>query len=159
MMMVMTGRPDTWTTTMTNRSKSLGYGLERRVVNRANKKPGMHAQRQPGSGIYRDHPNDVVVEIDTRRFRLLRLLVECKLRSDRPSLTKLLEWLEYVETNAARTGDFDGALLVYADKGSQHLRALMDFDLLLDLLALLPQTAQTAQTVPATEDSATAEAS
>jgi hypothetical protein len=123
---------------MGNPSKQLGTGLEVRVVNKAVKK-GMYAKRQPGSGAYRGYPNDVVLEAMTEDG-LLRLLAECKVRSTRPSLNQLLEWLAYVESNAAKNKQFSGAFLVYNDKGSKRPVCLLDLDLFLNLLGLLTPT-------------------
>lgn len=123
---------------MTSKSRSLGNGLETRVVNKAVKK-GMYAKRQPGSGAYRGYPNDVVLEAMTEDG-LLRLLAECKVRSTRPSLNQLLEWLAYVEGNAQKNGKFSGAFLVYNDKGSKRPVALLDLDLFLNLLSLMTPT-------------------
>jgi Holliday junction resolvase len=109
---------------MTNPRKDLGTALENRVVDRA-RKCGLQANRQPGSGIYSEYPNDVVVD---------NLLGECKVRTRHPSYTEMQEWLENAEINAKRTGKA-GAFLVYNTKGSRTPRVMMDLDLFFSLLA------------------------
>jgi hypothetical protein len=94
------------------------------VVKRAQAR-NLKAEKQPGSGVYQDFPNDVVVH---------GLLGECKVRSSHPSLALLLIWLAGAEENAKKHG-FPGAFLVYNQKGSKAPRVLLDLDLFLDLLA------------------------
>lgn len=108
---------------MTNKNRALGNGLESRVVTRARKR-GLAAYRQPGSGVYADYPNDVVVAT---------LLGECKVRSTLPSLAQLFEWLGNAERNAQ--GKFEGAFLVFNQKGSRKPKVVLDLDLFLKLLA------------------------
>lgn len=108
---------------MTNPNRALGNGLERRVVDRA-KKRGLSAHRQPGSGVYTDHPNDVVVA---------GLLGECKVRSRHPSYSEMQEWLEGAQANAHKA-KMPGAFLVYNVKGSRTPRVMLDLDLFLDIL-------------------------
>ena len=111
---------------MTNKARALGNGLENRVVTRARKR-GLAAWKQPGSGVYADYPNDVVVST---------LLGECKVRSTLPSLAQMFEWLEYVESNARKKkGEFDGAFLVFNQKGGRKPKVMLDLDLFLKLLA------------------------
>lgn len=109
---------------MTNKNRALGNGLESRVVARSLRR-GLRAHRQPGSGVFREYPNDVVVE---------RLLGECKVRSDLPSLAKMFEWMENAQANAKRKR-FVGSFLVFNRKGSRKPVVMMDLDLLLDILA------------------------
>ena len=110
---------------MTNRNRALGNGLEARVVSRA-KERGLRAHQQPGSGIYKDYPNDVVVN---------GMLGECKVRTTLPSLAQLLEWLAYVESNSKK-GEYTGAFLVFNQKGSRKPKVMLDLDLFLDILQL-----------------------
>jgi len=130
---------------MANRNKNLGTGLEVRVVNRA-KKRGIEAKRQPGSGIFKAHPNDVLL-----RFEAGQLLDECKVRSTPPSLAQMLSWLDGAEANAARMGML-GAFLTYNHKGAPDPHVLLRLDLFLDLLARLPGPVTTTTTT-APEDS------
>jgi hypothetical protein len=113
---------------MSNTRKALGSSLESRVVQRA-QKAGLLAARQPGSGVYADYPNDVVV--DTAQGGLL---VECKVRSTTPSLSQLLLWLHGCQSNAQRAG-YGGGALVYNAKGSRRPVVLIDLDLFLSLLS------------------------
>lgn len=114
---------------MSNRNKALGSALETRVVERARKR-GLPASRQPGSGVFRDYPNDVVVG---------DLLIECKVRSAHPSLSDVLSWLYNVQDNAARLkakgSQMRGGVVVYNTKGEKMPRVLLDLDLFLDLCA------------------------
>src|SRR5690242_20352298 len=110
---------------MPNPNKALGSGLEARVVKRANLL-GLEAHRQPGSGIFRDYPNDVVVAGH---------LGECKVRSTNPSLNELLGWLDGVE-NAAVKAKMPGGFLVFNRKGSRHPKVLCDLTYFLVLLSL-----------------------
>lgn len=105
-------------------NKKLGNGLEERVVKRA-LALGLDARRQPGSGVYKAYPNDVVVG---------DLLGECKVRSRHPSYIEMQEWLEYAQDNAKRL-KMRGAFLVYNVKGSRTPRVLLDLDLFLALMA------------------------
>lgn len=109
---------------MSNQRKALGSGLETRVVKRATAL-GLSAHRQPGSGVFQEHPNDVVVE---------GLLGECKVRSRHPSYTEMQQWLEGCQQHAKKAGEFRGAFLVYNEKGSRTPRVLLDLDLFLDIL-------------------------
>lgn len=108
---------------MSNPRKALGFGLERRVVNRA-KAHGLAARRQPLSGSLSEYPNDVVVE---------DLLGECKVRSSHPSYNEMDGWLAGCEEHAAEQKML-GGFLVYNPKGSQHPRVMLDLDLFLCLL-------------------------
>lgn len=109
---------------MANKNKALGSGLETRVVDRARAK-GLSARRQPGSGVFTEYPNDVVVE---------GFLGECKVRSTHPSLAQMLDWLGTTEFHAEAAG-YRGAFLVYNQKGSRTPVVLLDLDLFLSLLA------------------------
>lgn len=109
---------------MSNPNKALGNGLENRVVQRA-AKLGIPAARQPGSGVFRDFPNDVVVA---------DFLAECKVRSRHPSYTEMQEWLEGVQAHAQRVGLADG-ILVYNVKGSRTPRVLLDLDTFLKIVS------------------------
>ncbi len=109
---------------MSNPRKALGTGLENRVVKRASDR-GLTAARQPGSGVFKDYPNDVVVE---------GLLGECKVRSRHPSYSEMQEWLEGAQ-EAAKKAKMPGAFLVYNVKGSRCPRVLLDLDLFLDVLS------------------------
>ena len=109
---------------MSNPNKALGTGLENRVVERAHKR-GIPAAKQPGSGIFKDYPNDVVVG---------GYLGECKVRSRHPSYIDMQEWLEYAQANAKKAR-MPGAFLVYNVKGSRMPRVLLDLDLFLDIVA------------------------
>ena len=108
---------------MSNPSKELGTALEHRVVAKA-KAHGLVARKQPLSGILKEYPNDVAIQLDSGDA----LLVECKVRSRHPSYTEMQEWLENAQINAKREG-FEGAFLVYNVKGSRTPRVLMDLDL------------------------------
>lgn len=108
---------------MTNKSKARGTGWEVRLVNRA-KKRGLSARRQPGSGVYPQYPNDVVVE---------GMLGECKMRTDHPSMAQMVEWLRGVEANAAKH-EFPGAFLAYNHKGSRKPIVMIDLETFLGLL-------------------------
>lgn len=110
-------------------NKPLGSGLETRVVRRA-QRLGMEARRQPGSGVYREFPNDVLIDTPG-----MRVLVECKVRSEHPSMKEMLGWLENVEKNG-RGMRFPGmGVVVYNPKGSRKPKVLMDLDEFLGLVA------------------------
>ena len=109
---------------MPNRNKARGSGWEQRLVARA-QKHGLRAHRQPGSGVFPDHPNDAVVE---------SYLVECKMYTDHPSMTQFMAWLDGVRANAKKH-EFAGAFLAYNHKGSRKPVVMVDLDLFLDLLA------------------------
>ncbi len=109
---------------MSNPRKALGTGLENRVVKRAQVR-GLEASRQPGSGIFKDYPNDVVVA---------GLLGECKVRSRHPSYSEMQEWLEGAQEHAKKA-KMPGAFLVSNVKGSRTPRVLVDLDLFLELLS------------------------
>lgn len=115
---------------MTTRSKALGSGLETRVVKRA-ERLGLTARRQPGSGVYREFPNDVLIEAPG-----LNVLIECKVRSTHPSMAEMLAWLEQVEKNGRRL-TYPGAMgaVVYNPKGSRKPKVLLDLDEFLGLVA------------------------
>ena len=108
---------------MTNKNKARGSGWETRYVARAIKR-GLSARKQPGSGVFKDHPNDAVTE---------GLLVECKMRTDHPSMAQMMEWLKGVEANAAK-GEYLGAVVAYYHKGSRKPVVLMDLETFFDLL-------------------------
>ncbi len=114
---------------MSNPNKTLGTGLENRVVERAKAK-GLTAHRQPLSGVLKDYPNDVAVQLDSGTT----LLGECKVRSTHPSYNQMQDWLENAQINAKRAG-FEGAFLVYNPKGSRTPRVLLDLDLFFLLLS------------------------
>lgn len=114
---------------MTTNSKALGSGLESRVVRRA-ERLGLRARRQPGSGVYEDFPNDVVIDAPGG----ITALVECKVRSTLPSLAQMLGWLDRVERNVKPPHHHFGAL-VYNTKGSRKPKVLLDLDVFLALLA------------------------
>lgn len=124
---------------MSNPRKALGTGLENRVVQRAQAR-GLRANRQPGSGMFRDYPNDVVIEVELPGVGLLRLLGECKVRSRHPSYIEMQEWLEGAQENARKAKTFTGAFLAYNVKGSRTPRVLLDLDLLLNLLSICSET-------------------
>ena len=121
---------------MANNNKSLGTGLETRVVKRARDR-GLEASRQPGSGVFRDFPNDVVVEANVPGLGVLRLLGECKVRSRHPNYSEMQEWLEAAQENAKKSKQFQAAFLTYNVKGSRIPRVMLDLDDFLDILALL----------------------
>lgn len=108
---------------MTNKNRQRGNGFEMRLVQRALKRR-LRASRQPGSGVYRDHPNDVLIE---------GWLGECKMRTVHPSVAQMMEWLDYVQANAKRMG-YEGAFLAYNHKGSRKPVVVLSLD---DFLALL----------------------
>ena len=118
---------------MTNRNKTLGTGLENRVVAKA-LAAGLTAHKQPLSGVLKEYPNDVVVEYEDNHHRSHGLLGECKVRSTHPSYTEMQEWLEKAQTNAKRVG-LEGAFLTYNVKGSRTPRVLLDLDLFFSLLS------------------------
>lgn len=114
---------------MTTRSKALGSGLERRVVDWA-KRYGFDARRQPGSGVYADFPSDVLIETP-----VARVLAECKVRSTHPSVNEMLGWLDGVQKHASRMPQGTTGVLVYNHKGSRKPKVILDLDAFLFLLA------------------------
>ena len=108
---------------MSNPNKALGTGLENRVVAKA-KAAGLTAHKQPLSGILKEYPNDVAIQLANG----YALVVECKVRSTHPSYNEMQDWLENAQINAKREG-YEGAILVYNPKGSRTPRVLLDLDL------------------------------
>lgn len=114
-----------------NANKQLGSAFESRVVERAKAK-GLKARKQPGSGVYKGLPNDVVIE---------DVLVECKVRSTtltakgEKRLTLDLDWLRGVQAAAEREGFRQGIVVVNA-KGSSKPLVLCDYEFVLELLNL-----------------------
>jgi hypothetical protein len=84
----------------------------------------LKANRQPGSGVFKDYPSDAIIE---------RFLVECKVRAPLPvvegaeaSVRVEYKWLDRVRMLAAKEG-MTGAVVV-RPKGAHKLMVLMDFD-------------------------------
>lgn len=115
---------------MTSRNKALGSSLENRVVERAKAK-GLKAQKQPGSGVYRDFPSDCVVDTT---------LVECKVRAAEVdakgarSFRVDLEWWKGVRESADKIG-MEGAAVVVNPKYSKCPLVLIDLDFFLEILS------------------------
>jgi len=96
---------------------------------------GLEARRQPGSGIYKEYPSDVLLD---------QFLLECKVRSPLPTIDgneKAVRveynWLNKVMRNAKTLGKL-GAVVV-KPKGQQKQMVLMDFDDWLELVKLRQQ--------------------
>lgn len=115
---------------MANRVKQLGLALEARIVKRA-QKAGLRAKQQPGSGVFKEHPHDVVLDED--------ILVEAKVRSVRITqkgarmLTLDLDWLRRVQADAAKAG-FRAGIVIVNGKGESRPLVLADLDFVLELL-------------------------
>lgn len=119
---------------MPSKSKSLGTGLENRVVEHA-VAAGHRAKKQPLSGVLKDAPNDVVI-----RTKLAEVLVECKVRgadgtvgADK-SVRVEYAWLDKVRANTARMAMHTG-VVVFNPKGGRKPMVLLDLDDFLHLLA------------------------
>jgi Holliday junction resolvase len=114
-----------------SKAKQLGTAGENRIVEQA-KAHGLHAHRQPGSGIYKDYPADVVIED--------KVLVESMVRAVEKSqpgerYVRLdLNWLEKVVDEAAGAG-FEMGVVVLQPKGARRRYTLIDFETFLDLLS------------------------
>lgn len=112
-----------------NNNKNLGTALEKRVVEKA-VAAGLNSTKQPGSGVFKDYPSDVVVE---------NILVECKVRSAEfiPPATRYvridMNWLEKVREEAEKAGFLDGVVVINA-KGSRNPSVLISLDFFLTLL-------------------------
>jgi hypothetical protein len=109
-----------------NRNKRKGSAFESRVVARA-LKAGLEARKQPGSGVFNDYPNDLVIE---------GWLGEAKTRTDHPSLTQMLAWLDGVQANAKKGREFFGGFLVYNQVGSRKPIVMLSLDDFLSILRL-----------------------
>jgi hypothetical protein len=107
-----------------NRNKASGTAFENSVVRKALIQ-GLRAHRQPGSGVFKDHPNDLVVE---------GWLGEAKTRTDHPSVAQLMDYLAGVQANAKARGEFAGGFLVYNKKGSRRPIVMLSLD---DFLSIL----------------------
>ena len=113
---------------MANQRKTLGTSLENRIVLKAGEH-GLKAHRQPGSGVFKDHPHDAVVE---------DILVEAKVRStpkDAPEKGVRIDfaWLSRVRADARKAGFREG-IVVVNQKGSTSPMVLCTLDFLLSLL-------------------------
>lgn len=115
---------------MTNKNKALGSALENRVVIRASEK-GVPAYRQPGSGIYKDHPSDDVIDYT--------ILTECKVRTAQIDakgnqyIRVDTEWKNKVERQA-HDNEFETGIVVVNAKGSRQPFVIVDLDFFLDLV-------------------------
>jgi hypothetical protein len=118
---------------MTNKNKALGTGLENRAVEKAQKK-GLPAKKQPGSGVFKGYPSDVVLAE--------RVLGECKVRSvevtSRGAKVAPFEygWVDKVIEEAKSTG-FDFGVVIFQPKAVRKQYAVMEFETFLDILVQL----------------------
>lgn len=122
-----------------NKPKSQGRAFEHKVVAHATN-AGLKAKRQPGSGVHKEAPKDVVIyDPDApEAARLNHLLVEAKWRTaainprGEKSLTLSLDWYRSVQAAAAKEGYSQGFVVV-GPKGDRKPLALVDLDWLLSL--------------------------
>lgn len=112
-----------------SKEKRKGNRLESRVV-KAAQEAGLEARRQPGSGVYKNYPNDAVVA---------HTLLEMKCgytelsASGEKSFRFQLEWIRNVMKHAKEQGFEGGAVIVRPD-GSQTCYAVVEVEYLLSLL-------------------------
>lgn len=114
---------------MTTKQKRKGSGFEDRIVRDAHEQ-GLDARKQPGSGVYKDFPHDVVVE---------DLLAECKAgyTVERVKAGKTfqfqLSWLDGVVEAARKAGKRAGVVFFRPDN-TKRAWALMEENFFLELL-------------------------
>jgi Holliday junction resolvase len=110
--------------------KRLGLDNERQVVERL-RGQGIKATQQPGSGVFKDYPNDVVIED--------RILAECKVRTTLQNAKgdRIIpfdsEWLEGCEKNAKEQGYSHGVVFVKRKMARTRL-VVMSEDYFIELL-------------------------
>ncbi|WP_220193932.1 hypothetical protein [Ktedonospora formicarum] len=115
---------------MSNRAKALGSSFERKAVRLANE-AGVDASKQPGSGVFKEFPNDIILNGD--------MLGECKVRAyhfnakGEKCFTLEKSWIDNVCKHAKQLG-MRWAVL-FQPKGQQQVYAVIDYDLLLKLLS------------------------
>lgn len=116
---------------MTNKNKRAGTGFEYRAVEMI-QKHGLKARRQILSGAHKDHPGDLIIEE--------KIVGECKLqtltvqKSGEKCLTIKMSWLVQVEKQA-KDNKKDFGILIVKPKGTRRTLAVIDADILFDLLA------------------------
>jgi hypothetical protein len=115
---------------MPSKNKALGLSNERQVVGKL-RGAGIEAKQQPGSGVYKEYPNDVLIPGG--------ILAECKVRAT--SMTARgeriipfdMDWLEGCEKNAKDHNYEHGVVIVKQRNGRKRL-AVMDLDYFIELL-------------------------
>lgn len=118
---------------MTNKNKALGTSLENRAVEKAQKK-GLPAKKQPGSGVFKGFPSDVVLAE--------HVLGECKVRSvevtSKGAKVAPFEygWVDKVMGEAKSTG-FDFGVVIFQPKAVRKQYAVIEFETFLDILVQL----------------------
>ena len=113
---------------MTNKNKILGTAQETRIVKRA-KDVGLEARKQPGSGVYKDFPADLVIGSG---------LGEAKTRSSyevagRKVVQFELEWLKQVVRQSEENG-FEWGAVFFHPKGTQEQYVFLTLDSFLELV-------------------------
>lgn len=122
---------------MSNPNKRKGSSLETAIVKKAQQQD-LYARKQPGSGVYKDFPNDVVLE---------NLLVEAKsgytrLNSDGSKKFSVdVGWLLRVAENAEK-GNFEAGIVVIKPDGVRTPYAIVSLDYLLRVLTALKNCPQ-----------------
>ncbi len=121
-----------------SKQKVKGSRFEGLVVEKA-RKAGLEASKQPGSGVFKDYPNDAVIE---------QTLIEAKcgytelLTSGEKTFKFQLGWIEGVMQHAAEQKLEGAAVIVKPDK-SRHQYAMVDLDYLLFLLSFRKKSLNT----------------
>jgi len=114
-------------------AKAKGSKFEKKIVDTINKDSGWEARKQPGSGIFRDFPNDVYVVSPTGE----RYIIECK------------KWKHGWRTGdkAKQGADF---LLVERDHGSP--KCYLEYDMLLSLMKTITDLHQQVEQLKGSKD-------
>ncbi len=109
--------------------KRKGSGFESRIVREA-QATGLNARKQPGSGVFKDFPNDAVIE---------SILIEAKAGYTRLNVrgekhfSLDVDWINKVLSHAKESG-FDGWLLAMRPDGIRRWWLLGDGQFILDLI-------------------------
>ena len=117
-------------------AKAKGSKFEKKIVDTINKDSGWEARKQPGSGIFRDFPNDVYVVSPTGE----KYIIECK------------KWRHGWRTGdkAKQGADF---LLVERDHGSP--KCYLEYDMLLSLMKTITDLHQQVEQLKGSKDNDT----